>query len=115
MGQRIRYNLKYNKLQFLDISGLITHKKIRMKKNISIFKKGMALMAVLLIINKGVFAQFGAGGPGTEGYGIGTTNDLGNAGPSPAVPFDGGMSILLLASGIGYGAKKIKAKSFRSL
>jgi len=29
---------------------------------------------------------------------------------NPSVPFDGGMSIVLLASGIGYGAKRLKAK-----
>ena len=59
-----------------------------------------------------VKAQFNIGGPGTNGSGINGngTNDA----PSPTVPLDGGMSILLLASGISYGAKKLRNKK-RSL
>jgi len=43
----------------------------------------------------------GIGGPGAPGDGPG-----GDGGP--VVPFDGGMSLMLLASGIGYAAKSIK-------
>ena len=43
----------------------------------------------------------GIGGPGAPGDGPG-----GDGGP--VVPFDGGMSLMLLASGIGYAAKRIK-------
>jgi len=44
----------------------------------------------------------GIGGPGAPGDGPG-----GDGGP--VVPFDGGMSLMLLASGIGYASKKIKS------
>jgi len=44
----------------------------------------------------------GIGGPGSPGDGPG-----GDGGP--VVPFDGGMSLMLLASGVGYAAKKIKS------
>ena len=43
----------------------------------------------------------GIGGPGSPGDGPG-----GDGGP--VVPFDGGMSLMLLASGIGYGYKKLR-------
>jgi len=43
----------------------------------------------------------GIGGPGSPTVGVG-----GDSGP--VVPFDGGMSLMLAASGIGYAAKKIK-------
>ena len=45
----------------------------------------------------------GIGGPGSPGDGPG-----GDGGP--VVPFDGRMSLMLLASGIGYGVKKLKKK-----
>lgn len=53
-------------------------------------------------------AQFGGGGgtPGGGGTGGGIPGTGG--GPAPEVPFDGGMSLMLIASGIGFGAKKIK-------
>jgi hypothetical protein len=41
-------------------------------------------------------------GPGNQGNGTKTTND------GPQVPFDGGMSLVLAASGISYAAKKLK-------
>ena len=44
----------------------------------------------------------GIGGPGSGGN---TPGDDGG----PVVPFDGGMSLMLLASGIGYASKKIKS------
>ena len=46
----------------------------------------------------------GIGGPGSPGDGPG-----GDGGP--VVPFDGGMSLMLIASGIGYGFKKIKQQA----
>ena len=47
------------------------------------------------------------GGPGTNGQqGSGPTSDFGNQ--LPNAPFDGGMSLMLLASGIAYGAKKLR-------
>ncbi len=46
----------------------------------------------------------GPGGPGTGGSG--TPDDLGPT--TPAVPLDGGLSLILAAAGIGYAAKKVK-------
>ena len=50
-----------------------------------------------------------SGIPGISGSGT-----LGNGDPvgsgSASVPFDGGMSLMLAASGIGYAAKKLKRK-----
>ncbi len=43
----------------------------------------------------------GIGGPGSPSEGVG-----GDGGP--VVPFDGGMSLMLAASGIGYAAKRMK-------
>ncbi len=43
-------------------------------------------------------------GPGQQNSGIGVTSD------GPTVPFDGGMSLMLAASGIGYAAKKMKKR-----
>ena len=50
-------------------------------------------------------AQFNIGGPGTNGSG---TFGNGTNGGTPVVPFDGGMSLILAASGIGYGAKRMR-------
>ncbi|MFP5042563.1 hypothetical protein [Parasediminibacterium sp. JCM 36343] len=68
-------------------------------------KKIIAVSLFTLLAAMAASAQPNPGGPGTNGNG--TTNDLGN---TPAVPFDGGMSLILLASGIGYGAKRMKKK-----
>jgi len=45
----------------------------------------------------------GIGGPGSTTVG-GPSND-----GVPVVPFDGGMSLMLAASGIGYASKKFRA------
>jgi len=56
-------------------------------------------------------AQFSIGGPGTNGSPTNANGTKANgANNSPAVPFDGGMSILLIASGIGLGTKKLRNK-----
>ncbi len=57
---------------------------------------------------------FDVGGPGTAGNPI-SANGAGatpSAAPpsSPQVPFDKGMSLVLIVSGIGYAAKKLKWK-----
>ncbi len=41
-------------------------------------------------------------GPGNQGSNVGVTSD------GPTVPFDGGMSLMLAASGIGYVAKRLR-------
>ena len=45
----------------------------------------------------------GIGGPGSPGNGPSSDG-------SPVVPFDGGMSLILAASGISYAAKNLKRK-----
>lgn len=54
-----------------------------------------------------VTAQTPADDPGIGGPGVGAA-PAGDG--SPIVPFDGGMSLLLAASGIGYMSKKLKRK-----
>jgi len=67
--------------------------------------KAFFIIIIVLMTSKTVKAQFGIGGPGTNGSGInGNCTSLGA--PHPAVPFDGGMNLVLLASGIGYGQKE---------
>ena len=48
----------------------------------------------------------GIGGPGSPSVGVG-----GDGGP--LVPFDGGMSLMFAASGIGYAVKKVKNKKMK--
>ena len=64
----------------------------------------MVFMAITLTTN----AQFSIGGPGTSGSGTfgNGTNDT-----APTVPFDGGMSLLLALSGVGFASKKLKIKN----
>ena len=44
----------------------------------------------------------GIGGPGSSSVGAPSSDGV------PVVPFDGGMSLMLAASGIGYASKKLK-------
>lgn len=74
-------------------------------KNIKLI--GFVILMGVLFSTVGANAQSpaddpGIGGPGAPGDGPG-----GDGGP--VVPFDGGMSLMLLASGIGYASKKIKS------
>jgi len=46
----------------------------------------------------------GIGGPGSSSVGAPSSDGV------PVVPFDGGMSLMLAASGIGYASKKLKKK-----
>ena len=50
--------------------------------------------------------------PGIGGPGSGTVGGPSNDGV-PVVPFDGGMSLMFAASGIGYASKKLKARKLR--
>ena len=77
----------------------------RLTKTIGLI--GVAL-TISFCINTSVKAQTpdddpGIGGPGSGGN---TPGDDGG----PVVPFDGGMSLMLLATGVGYVAKKMKTK-----
>ena len=75
-----------------------------MKKIID--QKALAIIIITSIMTLTVNAQFNIGGPGTSGSG--TFGNGTNSG-SPVVPFDGGMSLMLAASGITFASKKLKA------
>jgi hypothetical protein len=69
---------------------------------------GLALFVGVMLTAISVNAQSpaddpGIGGPGSPSVGVGGDG-------SPVVPFDGGMSLMLAASGIGYATKKLKRK-----
>lgn len=62
----------------------------------------------MFILSAGVYTAMGQGMPGDNESGITLGNDAGNGLPPPpegGVPVDGGLG-LLLAAGVGYGAKK---------
>ena len=63
---------------------------------------GLVLLITIVLVVK-VQAQPNPG-PGNQGNATGPTTD------GPTVPFDGGMSLILLASGIGYGTKKLRKR-----
>ena len=73
-------------------------------------KKVLVLMLSVstLFTTQYLQAQFTGGGSTPGGGGAGGGTPL--TGGGPVVPFDGGMSLLLLASGIGYGVDKLKRK-----
>ena len=62
------------------------------------------VILICLCVNK-LNAQTPADDPGIGGPG--TTLPAGDG--APIVPFDGGMSLVLLASGIAFATKKVKA------
>ena len=68
----------------------------------------LALLVLVIAISKG-HAQGtpvpGGGGPGVNGGG-GFTPPSNGGGGDGAVPFDGGLSLILLAAGAGVGARK---------
>jgi len=70
--------------------------------------KSIIIAVLMLTIVKVANAQVFPGGPGTSGSGIQANGQAASNGPT--VPFDGGMSLMLLASGVGYASKKMKRK-----
>jgi hypothetical protein len=68
----------------------------------------LSLIVLTMAISKG-HAQGtpvpGGGGPGVNGSG-GFTPPSNSGGGDGAVPFDGGLSLILLAAGAGVGARK---------
>ena len=66
---------------------------------------GLALM-LSICVNTTVNAQSPADDPGIGGPGSPGNGPSGDG--SPIVPFDGGMSLMLAASGIAYASKKMK-------
>ena len=81
---------------------------------------GIIAMAISLnlLVNTGVQAQSPADDPGIGGVGSPTGGGLTGDG-GPVVPFDGEMSLILVASGILYASKKIRAvnctKQFKAI
>ena len=64
------------------------------------------VLAISFLVNTTSNAQSPADDPGIGGPGSPTIGVGGDSGP--VVPFDGGMSLMLAASGISYAAKKIR-------
>jgi len=64
----------------------------------------IALMLTLIMVIVPFVKGQSPGGPGTP---TGSAIPADGGSPSTSVPFDGGLSIILLASGIGYGARKL--------
>ncbi len=69
------------------------------------------LISASLFISVQLTAQFGGGG-GTPGGG-GAGGGIPGTGGGPVVPFDGGMSLVLLAAGVGYSVKRVKRLSIQ--
>jgi hypothetical protein len=74
-----------------------------MKKIVKTGLKASAILIMLMLLSGNTNAQPNPG-PGNQHSGIGPAVD------GPQVPFDGGMSLMFAASGIGYVAKKLKKK-----
>jgi len=72
-----------------------------MKNKLIASIKVIAVIVAVMLSANNISAQPNPG-PGNQNGGVGTTSD------GPQVPFDGGMSLVLIASGIGYSAKKLK-------
>ncbi len=71
--------------------------------------KIILITAVVVVLVGTAHAQFNVGGPGTIGSATNANGTKSNdANNSPAVPFDGGMSLILIASGVGLGVKKLR-------
>ena len=77
--------------------------------------KNIKLIGLFLVvsfcINTSVNAQSPADDPGIGGPGSPGNGPTGDG--SPVVPFDGGMSLMLAASGISFAAKKVKGISIK--
>ncbi len=76
--------------------------------------KKFALVGLVIIISISTYTRVNAQTPADDpGIGGPGTSDSAPAGDgAPIVPFDGGMSLILAASGIGYATKKIKTGIF---
>jgi hypothetical protein len=74
-----------------------------MKNTVMASTKVVTILILTVFISGRLQAQPNPG-PGNLGSTITVTTD------GPTVPFDGGMSLMLAASGIGYVSKKLKRK-----
>ena len=80
-----------------------------MKSN-KMINKGLFIMMLLLAVTVTTTYAQGSAGPGGMGVdpaqGGGGLGPAVNDNPTGSVPFDGGLSIILLAAGAGLGAKR---------
>ena len=66
--------------------------------------KSIIMLTLVLVLSTTVKAQFGPAGPGSGAPGTSVVPpDYGGSG---AVPFDGGLSIILIAAGAGLAKRK---------
>ncbi len=79
-----------------------------MKSLVNYCWKVSLVLVFALALSVVVNAQTPADDPGIGGPGTSDSPPSGDG--SPIVPFDGGMSLMLAASGIAYGMKKVKGK-----
>ena len=77
-----------------------------MQITIKVLRRIGLVMVMGICMNTMVNAQSPADDPGIGGPGAPGDGPSGDG--SPTVPFDGGMSLLLLLSGIGYGVKNLR-------
>ena len=75
-------------------------------KSMKLMGMGMVLIMGLCFTSLKVNAQSPADDPGIGGPGSPGNGPSGDGGP--IVPFDGGMSLMLAASGIAYASKRLK-------
>ncbi len=73
----------------------------------------LALIMGVFVTAVSVNAQSPADDPGIGGPGSPGNGPSGDG--SPVVPFDGGMSLMLAASGIAYASKKVKQEGLNFL
>ncbi len=80
-------------------------------------KKTLQVLGLVLVMslvsNISSNAQSPADDPGINGPGSPNNGPTGDG--SPVVPFDGGMSLMLAASGISYAVKKAKQNNLFAL
>jgi hypothetical protein len=74
-----------------------------MKSKNTKFLFASLMFAASLFFVLPTMAQPSPGGPGSGGSGGSNPDDF-----PPGVPFDGGLSLILIAAGAGLGAKKVK-------
>jgi len=72
------------------------------------FRLNLLALTVIFCMIGTLNAQTPADDPGIGGPGTSGSSPAGDG--APIVPFDGGMSLVLAVSGIGYMAKKMKQK-----
>ncbi len=83
--------------------------KAVLNRNIKIIIIIAAIASIVVIKANAQAPAPPSGAPGTNGSGIyANGNPVG--GTAPTVPFDGGMSLMLLASGVGYAAGRMRVK-----